>query len=60
MTTRARIAHSFASMQPSLLTAIPLRLDNPDPSRCTECKMPKRERATKKPRTRRGLARPRP
>ena len=32
-------------MQPTLLTEIPLRLDKPDPGRCTECKMPKRARA---------------
>jgi hypothetical protein len=29
-------------MQPTLLTEIPLRLDKPDPSNCTECKMPRR------------------
>jgi epoxyqueuosine reductase QueG len=29
-------------MQPTLLTEIPLRLDKPDPSNCTECKMSRR------------------
>jgi hypothetical protein len=27
-------------MQPTLITEIAVRLDRPDPGRCTECKLP--------------------
>jgi hypothetical protein len=44
-------------MQPTPFNALSIRLDLPDPSRCTECKMPKakaerhrRPRARSKPR----------
>jgi hypothetical protein len=30
-------------MQPTPFTALQSRLDLPDPGRCTECKMPKRQ-----------------
>jgi hypothetical protein len=44
-------------MQPTLLTEIRLRLDKPDPGRCTECKMPKRTDERPKRARRRGARR---
>jgi hypothetical protein len=41
-TTLGATTPTFGVMQPTLLTEIPLRLDKPDPGRCTECKMPRR------------------
>jgi hypothetical protein len=40
-------------MQPTLLTEIPFRLDAPDASRCTECKLPKKPRAKRRKSSRR-------
>jgi hypothetical protein len=41
-------------MQPTLLTEIPVRLDRPDPSRCTECKLPKKAAGRKRRKPRRN------
>jgi hypothetical protein len=42
-------------MQPTLLTAIPVRLDLPDPGRCSECSRSAKERLAeqRKPRAKR-------